>query len=109
MSPVRYEPNPLYQAGIEKQEQFVKGRYSIAKGIVRLAKAFAPVRDAKYKRKLPPGVYKRRIKALLVGVQVADPFRHWIEFGTVHQAPKAPIRRAVRAAGLRLVVLPKQH
>ena len=107
MSPVRYEPNPFYEAGIEKQEQFVRGRYSITKEIARLAKLFAPVRDAKYKRRLPPGVYKRRLKATLDRVEAPDSFWHWIEFGSVNNAPNAPIRRAVRAAGLRLVVLPK--
>lgn len=107
--PVRYEPNPFYEAGIEAQERYIAGRYSIAKEIARLAKLFAPVREAKFKRRLPPGVYKRRIKAVLDGVEVADPFRGWIEFGSVHNTPKAPVRRAVRAAGLRLVVFPKHR
>lgn len=107
MSPIRYEPNPAYQVGIEKQREFIQGRYSIAKEIARLAKLFAPVRDPRYKRRLPPGVYKRRIKATLDRVEVPDPYWHFVEYGTVHMAPKGTIRRAVRAAGLRLVVLPK--
>jgi hypothetical protein len=107
--PVRYEPNPFYEVGIEAQERYISGRYSIAKDIARLAKLFAPVRDSKYKRRLLPGVYRRRIRATPEGVEVPDPFRHWIEFGSVHNAPKAPVRRAVRAAGLRLVVFPKHR
>jgi len=109
MAPVRYEPNPFYEVGIEAQPQYLKGRYAIVKEIARLAKAFAPVRRTKLKRRQPPGVYKRRIKATPEGLIVPDPFRHWIEFGSVNQAPKAPIRRAVRAAGLHLVVLPKHR
>lgn len=107
--PVRYEPNPFYEVGIESQEQFVAGRHSIAKEVARLAKLLAPVRDAKYKRRLLPGVYKRRIKAVLDGVAVTDPYWHFVEYGTVHSRPNGTLRRAVRAAGLRLVTLPKQH
>lgn len=109
MAPVRYEPNPFYEVGIEAQAEYIKGRYSIAKEIARLAKLFAPVRNPKYKRRLQPGVYKRRIKATPEGLEVPDPFRHWIEFGSVNNTPKAPVRRAVRAAGLRLVVFPKHR
>lgn len=107
--PVRYEPNPFYTKGIESQERYIAGRYSIAKEIARLAKLFAPVRTTKLKRRQPPGVYKRRIKATLDGVEVPDPFRGWIEWGSIHNSPKAPVRRAVRAAGLRLVVFPKHR
>ena len=105
--PIRYEPNPFYEVGIEKQEQFIRGRHSIVKEITRLAKLFAPVRDPRYKRRLLPGVYKRRLRAGADRIEAPDPYWHWIEFGSVNNVPKAPIRRAVRAAGLRLVVLPK--
>lgn len=38
-----------------------------------------------------------------IGRIVSDDYKaHWIEWGTVHHAPKAPLRRGVKAAGLRL-------
>ncbi len=96
--PVRYEPNPAYQVGIEKQHDFIAGRLRITKRIAKLVEAFAPVHT---------GYYKAHVIASLEAVGVDDSFYHWIEFGGVHNKPKAPIRRAFRAAGLRLVMLPK--
>lgn len=107
MARVIYVPNPLFEEEVEKELEFKEGIWATSKKIAALVKAFAPVREAKFKRRLPPGVYKRRIKALTTGVMADDPYWHWIEFGSVHNTPKAPMRRGFRAAGLRLVVHPK--
>ena len=107
MARVTYVPNPLFEEEVEAELEFKQGIHETAIKIAEIVKAFAPVRDSKIKRRLPPGVYKRRIKAVLDGVAVRDPFWHWIEFGTVKMAPRAPMRRGFRAAGLRLVVHPK--
>lgn len=96
--PVRYEPNLAYKGGIEKQDDFIVGRYRIAKRIAEIAQAFAPVHT---------GYYKAHIIASAAAVGADDPYYHWIEWGSVHNKPKAPLRRAFRAAGLRLVMLPK--
>lgn len=96
--PVRYEPNPFYTSGIEKQDDFIAGRYRIAKRIAKIAQSIAPVHS---------GYYKAHIIASLAAVGADDSFYHWIEFGSVHNQPKAPLRRAFRTAGLRLVMLPK--
>jgi hypothetical protein len=37
-----------------------------------------------------------------VRLESTDPFAHIIEFGSVNNPPYAPLRRGVRAAGLRL-------
>lgn len=96
--PVRYEPNPAYQEGIEKQREFIAGRYRITRRIAKLVEAFAPIHT---------GYYKAHVVASLEAVGVDDSYFHWVEFGSVHNKPKAPLRRAFRAAGLRLVMLPK--
>jgi hypothetical protein len=49
------------------------------------------------------GNYSRKVKAVGYRVEVRDIAWHIIEFGGAKQAPKAPVRRAVRAAGLRYV------
>jgi hypothetical protein len=49
------------------------------------------------------GNYSRKVKAIGTRVEVRDIAWHIIEFGAIGQGPKAPVRRAVRAAGLRFV------
>jgi hypothetical protein len=59
----------------------------------------------------PTGLYKRSIVVFRDGDAVAvgstDFAAHLIEWGSVNNAPYAPIRRGVRAAGLDLHELPK--
>jgi hypothetical protein len=98
MSPVRYEPNPMYVQEIEKEVDFIAGRQRITKRIAEIAQSIAPVHS---------GYYKAHIIGSLAAVGADDSYYHWIEFGSVHNKPKAPLRRAFRAAGLRLVMLPK--
>ena len=107
MAQVTYVPNPFFEEEVEAQAEFKQGIHATAEKVAAIVKLLAPVRDSKIKRRLPPGVYKRRIKAVMDGVAVKDPYWHFLEFGTVKMAPRAPLRRGFRAAGLRLVVHPK--
>lgn len=64
---------------------------------VAAAKSVAPVRS---------GDYQRGIKTVVQGdkvfVSATDWKSHWIEFGSIHNSPSAPLRRGVRAVGLTL-------
>lgn len=95
---VRYEPNPFFEKEIEAQPEHKAGIHEIAKVVARLVQTAAPFRT---------GYYKRHVLALARGVVADDPYWHWIEFGSVNNQPRAPLRRGFRAAGLRLVVYPK--
>jgi hypothetical protein len=93
-----YEPNPLFEEEVQTQVEFRKGMYEINKGVAAAVIAVAPEHT---------GFYKGHIRAVEDGVVARDSFWHWIEFGSVHNHPRAPLRRGVRAAGLRFVPLPK--
>jgi hypothetical protein len=95
---MRYEPNPLFHKEVEAEIEFRLGIRGIAQAVAKLVQAAAPFRT---------GYYKLHVKALADGVVADDSFWHWIEFGSVHNTPRAPMRRGFRAAGLRLVVNPK--
>lgn len=47
------------------------------------------------------GGYKRRVRPRGTRVIVGDPFWHLVEYGSRNNPPYAPVRRGVRAAGLR--------
>ena len=47
------------------------------------------------------GSYARKVRAVGHRVELRDMAWHLIEYGSKNNAPYAPVRRAVRAAGLR--------
>lgn len=48
------------------------------------------------------GYYRRHIRSSGTRIQLTDPFWHLIEFGSVNNPAYAPLRRGLRASGLRL-------
>ena len=59
---------------------------------------------AEQARQLAPdetGAYRRSIQVDGNRVLTTDPFGHLVEWGSVHNPAYAPLRRAIRAAGLR--------
>lgn len=97
-SRVRYVPNPAFEEGVRSQAEHQKGMRTITKGVARSVRAVAPHRT---------GYYERRVKAQGTRVRTLDNFWHLIEFGSINNVSYAPLRRGVRAAGLRFVLLPK--
>lgn len=55
------------------------------------------------------GYYKRRVRARGYSVVVLDPFWHLVEFGSTNNPTYAPLRRGIRAVGLRLDQSPQQQ
>jgi hypothetical protein len=90
-------PNPRFPLEMAKDAVLVAQLASAAKGAEENAKALAPVRE---------GDYRDGIEVVVEGSEVALVGTYWtshfLEFGTVDTPAFAPLRRGVRAAGLRL-------
>lgn len=79
--------DPEYQAAL----------VSVAQPAKEMAKAFAPIRTDAYRQSIRVVTDERDIR-----LEATDWKAHWIEFGTVDTPVFAPLRRGVRAAGLKL-------
>lgn len=95
---VRYVPNPLFEEELRSEPQHEKGMRTITKGVAKSVRAVSPVKT---------GYYRRRVKAVGTLVRTLDVFWHLVEFGSKNNPPYGPLRRGVRAAGLRFRPFPK--
>jgi hypothetical protein len=98
MRPVRYRPNPLFEEEVRAQAEHQRGMRKITKGVAASVRVAAPH---------VTGYYERRVKAQGTRVRALDVFWHLVEFGSANNRPYGPLRRGVRAAGLRFVRRPK--
>lgn len=96
--------NRKFADQLAKSPEFQQGMRKIAEIVADSVKANAP--------KGGTGYYRRKVSAFqkgdVVGVKSEDHFAHLIEFGSAKNPAYAPMRRGVRAAGLRLEQSPKQ-
>lgn len=99
MRDVDYHAEPGWQEGLEAQPQMREGMNDRAEVVASIAKGLAPVG--------PTHRYKHLLRAVRNVVQARTSHWHFVEFGSVHQAPLAVLRRAVIAAGLRFKPSPK--
>lgn len=96
----RFLANPRLVAELASDVLYRKELNGRLDDAVGAAKAAAPVKT---------GAYKAGIEAEVVEtpdgpvgrINGTDFKSHWVEWGTVAQAPKAPLRKGARAAGLR--------
>jgi hypothetical protein len=98
VSRVRYRAEPGWEEQLRAQPTMVKSMNGRAKVVAKTAKAIAPVDET--------GDYKRLIYASGPRVYAHDFAWHWVEFGSVHNAAKAPLRRGTIAAGLTFIPHP---
>lgn len=89
----RFEPNPNFERGIERQPEFQKAMATRAAVVRRAAEELAPYAT---------GYYRKHLRQRGSTVVAADPFWHLLEYGSRNNPPYAPLRRAVIEAGLRL-------
>lgn len=91
-----YVPNPGFSKEIMGERDFMDGLKGEAEKAKSYAENFSPVRT---------GAYRDSFEVVEDGGNVylsnTDWKAHWIEWGNAHQAPQAPLRRGVQAAGLR--------
>jgi HK97 gp10 family phage protein len=92
-----FKPNKNLENDLRKDIGYEEGLLAKAAEAADAAKTFAPVRT---------GAYRDGIKAQKVGGKVYVSGTDWksnfIEHGTSKMPPQAPLRRGVRAAGMRL-------
>ena len=102
MTRVIFRPAPGFATRIERTAAAEAAAYAIASRVVR------PAVEAVAPRGPGPrgGAYRGSITVVrengLVAVISTDPFAHLVEWGSVNNPAYAPLRRGVRAAGLRL-------
>lgn len=87
----RFERNPAFEREIDAELE----------GHLR----HVAVETATAVREVAPrhtGFYRRHVRPEGTRVVAADPFWHLVEYGSANNPPYAPLRRGVRAAGLRL-------
>lgn len=97
-----FVPNPRFESEMKQTVGHRKAMVVAAGEIASVGRAIAPRRTGFYSRRFKVGEENGE-----VAVGNADPFAHIIEFGSVNSPVFAPIRRAVRAAGLRLDETPR--
>lgn len=94
----RFRRNRLLDEEIRSSPRFLAERHAAAERVKRAATMAAP--------KGKTGGYARRFTVEVDGNDVAvgntDFAAHLVEFGSANNPPYAPLRRGVRAAGLRL-------
>ena len=88
-----FRRNPAFHAEIRSEPEFTAHMRATATQVAVQARAGAPVHTRYYRRHIrPDGTH----------VVAGDPFSHLVEWGSANNPPYAPLRRGVRAAGLRL-------
>lgn len=91
-----FRTNPNLSRDISSEAGYKEALAVAAKPAEAAAKSFAPVRT---------GAYRDSIRVVIdskgVRLDASDFKSHWVEWGSVNQPPSAPLRRGVRAAGLR--------
>lgn len=92
----RFVPNPRLDDELRRNKQFLLGISEDVQNARDAAKGFAPVRSGDYRDSIEVEIQGKDV------VLVAKDFKaHWIEWGSIHNSPSAPLRRGVQAAGLR--------
>lgn len=99
MSRVRYRAEPGWQEKLEAQPRMKKGMNERADVVAGIAKSIAPVG--------PTHRYKELLRATGNKVRAFTSHWHWVEYGSVNQAPLGVLRRAAIQAGLKFKPHPK--
>src|SRR5262245_47965930 len=105
-----FRKNPGFEADLRKQPAFHEGMTGAAKAVARFAEQFAKAAGAPWMPKKGSGTGRIfRVEGRGGEVRVVNPHHdgHLVESGSKNNPPHAPLRRGVRAAGLRLDEKPK--
>jgi hypothetical protein len=90
-------PDPMFERQIRKEAEYLDGMRTIAEPALSLIEELAPEQSGDYRDTLEVVV-----EGDGVNLASTDPAGNIIEWGSANNPPFAPIRRGVRAAGLRL-------
>lgn len=92
-----FRRNPNFAKEVSREPEMGEALEASAQAVARLAAGLSPHGTGATARSF---VVAREGDKVTVGN--TDPFFHLTEFGSVNNPPYAPLRRAVRATGLRL-------
>lgn len=93
----RFDRNPDFEQDLRSSAAFKRGLRLPAEAIKRHAEHAAPRGSGRTARS-----FVVRTDGDTVQVGNTDPFFHLTEWGSINNPPYAPLRRGVKAAGLRL-------
>jgi hypothetical protein len=99
MPVARYEPNPFFEEEVQTQVQHQEGMHKITKKIAKLVVLMGPHKRFRYEK----GV-RADGQDVVAGYKS---FWHFAEWGARNHPGYAPMRRAFRAAGMKLKIDPK--
>lgn len=88
-----FRPNPRLAEQLKATPEYQAAMAATAQRVAGMARDSAPHQTGRYAGSVTT-------QDNVVGS--TDPFAHLVEFGSANNPPYAPLRRAVRAAGLRL-------
>lgn len=88
-----FRPNPRFHAELQKDPQVRDELAKVANVAAGQVKSITPH---------APGSVTVSDQGDTVTLGSDDPFFHLVEWGSVNNPPYAPLRRGIRAAGLRL-------
>lgn len=96
---VRFKRNRRMDEQLKARPQYGAALEQLAQPAAQAARMIAPKRTRRG--------YATTIRVQRAGLEVrlisTDPFAHLVEWGSANNPPYAPLRRGVRAAGLRLI------
>ena len=87
-----------------KAKRHVEGA---ARAVAAAASAIAPRRSGRLAKSYRATKAEATPTGLSARAYTAMPYGHLVEWGSVNQAPKAPLRRGAQRAGYRLKINPK--
>jgi hypothetical protein len=93
MTRVRFVKDPTFESQLQREAEFVAAMRSITQAVADEVRLVAPKQT---------GYYVRHVHARDYTVYTDDIAGHLIEWGSKNNPAYAPLRRGVRAAGLRL-------
>lgn len=105
---MRFVPNPKAFQEIRRQPSFDAGMEARAKVVKELAEHFTSRGSDERRGHFADKFVLWRADGVPIVGNTDKSFYHLLEFGSVNNRAQAPLRRAVRAAGLRLELSPKK-
>lgn len=94
--PSYFRKNPGFNQELSSEAGYKEALAVAAKPAEAAAKSFAPVRTGAYRDSIHVVIDSKGVR-----LDASDFKAHWVEWGSANNSPSAPLRRGVRAAGLK--------
>jgi hypothetical protein len=97
-----FKANENFEKELIEEGDYLSGLASLLTGAIGVVRAMSPVASGKFRDSIEVEIVDDEVR-----LGSGDPVAHIVEWGSVNNPPYAPIRRGVRAVGLRLDESPK--